>query len=57
MQYVAIKKLDVELNSAEIEAVLQWIEEIQGKDPVARDHASGEHPVATVLLKNAISVS
>ena len=48
MQCVAIKKLDRKLNRAEIEAELQRIEKIQAKDPVARDQASGEHPVATV---------
>ena len=33
---------------AEIEAELQQIREIQAKDPVARDQATGEHPVAKI---------
>ena len=47
-QCAAIEKRDGGPSRAEIEAELQQIREIQAKDPVARDQATGEHPVAKI---------
>ena len=43
-----MEKRDGETSRAEIEAELQQIEEIQAKDPVARDQATSEHSVARI---------
>ena len=47
-QCAAIEKRDGGLSRAEMEAELQQIREIQAKNPVARDQATGEHPVAKI---------
>ena len=47
-QCAAIEKRGRGHSRAEIETELQQIREIQAKDPVARDQATGEHPVAKI---------
>ena len=48
MHCATIEKRDGGPSRAEIEAELQQIRVIQAKDPMARDQATGEYPVAKV---------